>query len=335
MTQRYSHSALQLYRLCPLRFKGHYIDYLEPLQAVGRHDLDFGAAWHAGLAIVHRKGSISEAREVFTAAYPESKYPNPLPSYRGSITGKSFSNGLAALRAYRDRWEYDDQFHEVLSVEEYERTDEHALKLDLVTRDIRDGQVYGWDNKATSSYLNNDYWQRFDPDSQVRFYTDKIKDKYGHCGGFYINAARFYHYSKAYTPRTGPDKGVQKPAGDYVDFARMLFNPNEDCLELERDNRRYWIGRIEHDKFSGVWGYNDQACRQYGRECEYLKLCSAGYTWPRDEELILSYYRQQCPKVLDAGRCQLGLDHEGNCDPMIAVQDDYVVEEEEAEEAVS
>ena len=178
MTQRYSHSALQLYRLCPLRFKGHYIDYLEPLQAVGRHDLDFGAAWHAGLAIVHRKGSIAEAREAFTAAYPESTYPNPLPSYRGSITGKSFSNGLAALCAYRDRWEYDDQFHEVLSVEEYERTDEHALKLDLVTRDTRDGQVYGWDNKATSSYLNNDYWQRFDPDSQVRFYTDKIKARY-------------------------------------------------------------------------------------------------------------------------------------------------------------
>lgn len=330
--QRYSHSALQLYRLCPTRFKGHYIDHLEPIQSAGRHDLDFGAAWHDGLAVLHRKGTVKEAQAAFAATYPEAKYPNPLPSYRGGITGKSFANGLSSLATYRERFEQDDQYHEVLSVEEYQRTAEHTLKLDLVTRDTRDGQVYGWDNKATVSYLNNDYWQRYDIDSQVRFYTDQIKREHGHCGGFYINAARFYHYSKAYTPRTGIDKGIQKPAGDYVDLARMMFNPNEDCLQLERDNRTYWIDRIEHDKQTGVWGYNDQACRQYGRECEYLKLCSAGYVFPRDEELVLGYYKQQCPKVLDAGRCQLPLDHAGEHDTTVAVQEDYEIEE--TEEAV-
>ena len=334
MTVRYSHSALQLYRLCPLRYALHYQHNLEPLQPPGRHDLDFGAAWHDGLAILHQRGTVTRAQAVFTATYPEKKYPNPLPSFRGGVTGKSFSNGLAALQAYRERWYDDDKYHEVLSVEQYERTDEHALKLDLVTRDTRDGQVYGWDHKTTSSYLNNDYWQRFDPDSQVRYYTDYIKSQYGHCGGFYINAARFYHYSKAYTPRTGPEKGIQKPAGDYVDLARMLFNPNEDCLQLERDNRKYWIERIEHDKLTGNWGYNDQACRQYGRECEYLKLCSAGYTWPRDEELILSYYKQQCLKVLAEGRCQLGLGHEGDCNPTVTIKTDYEVEIE-VEEGVS
>ena len=329
MTTSYSHSAIQLYRLCPLRFKGHYIDCLEPLQPPSRHDLDFGAAWHAGVAWLRDGSTVDEARVKFTMAYPPSAYPNPLPSYRNSISGKSYSNGLNALQVYRDRWEDDDRHHEVLHVEErMTNNDGHTLKLDLITRDRRDGQVYGWDSKTTSSYLNGDYWQRYDPDSQVRFYTDHIKAKYGHCGGFYIDAARFYHYTKAYTPRTGPEKGVQKPAGDYVDFARMLFNPNEDCLQLERDNREYWIGRIEHDKTTGLWGYNDQACRQYGRECEYLKLCSAGYTFPRDEELVLSYYRQQCPRVLDAGRCQLGLDHAGECDPSVPVQDDYEIEPE-------
>lgn len=334
MAQRYSHSALQLYRLCGLRFKGHYVDHLEPLQPAGRHDLAFGAAFAAGQAVLRRQGTIAEAQAAFASEYPAEKYPNPLPSYRGGITGKSFANGINTLVDYRDRWAEDDKYHEVLSVEKRVDTNDHILKLDLVTRDIRDGQVYGWDSKATVSYLNNDYWQRFDPNSQVRFYTDYIKKEHGHCGGFYIDATRFYHYSKAYTPRVGPDKGVQKPAGDYADFARMLFNPNEDCLQLERDNMVYWIGRIERDKQTGVWGYNDQACHQYGRECEYLKLCSAGYSWPQDEELVLSYYRQQCPKVLSEGRCQLGLDHEGDHDPTVVVAEDYEIETE-VEDAVS
>lgn len=334
MTQSYSHSALQLYRLCPLRFKSHYIDHLEPIQPANRHDLDFGGAWAAGLAALRKECSVVAAQAAFAAHYPENKYPNPLPSYRNSTSGKSFSNGLKALSEHAIRWADDDRFHEVLHIEEKMKNDDgHTLKLDLITRDTRDGQVYGWDDKSTSSYLNNDYWQRYDPDSQVRFYTDHIKKQFGHCGGFYINAARFYHYSKAYTPRVGPDKGIQKPAGDYVDMARMLFNPNEDCLQLERDNRAYWIGRIEHDKATGAWGYNDQACRQYGRECEYLELCSAGYTWPRDEELILGYYKQQCPVVLEQGRCQLGLDHAGEHDTTVAVQEDYEIEPE-VEEAV-
>jgi len=204
----------------------------------------------------------------------------------------------------------------------------------LITRDSRDGQVYGWDSKTTASYLDNNYWGYLDPSSQVRTYADSIKRKFGHCGGFYIDAASFRHRSKAYTPRTGPDKGIQQPAGDWFSFARMCFNPNSNCLQLERDNFDYWVARIEADKASGLWGYNDQACHQFGRECEYLKLCSAGYVWPQDEELILNYYRQVCPRVLPEGRCQLDLGHEGDHDPIIPVPAQYVVELDEEEEAI-
>lgn len=327
---RYSHSSLQLYRLCPTRWKFHYQDHLEPTGFQSRHDLDYGGAYADGQAVLRRGGSIAEAQAAFALAYPAASYPSELPL---RSQGKTFSNGLSALAAYQTRWAEDDAYHEVLEVEERNpATDPYSLKLDLVTRDKRDGQIYAWDSKTTGSNLDNNFWARFDPNSQVRFYTDHVNSKYGSCGGFYIDVTRFYRYKKAYTPRSGPEKGIQKPAGEYHDFARMIFNPNPDCIQLERDNSAYWIGRIEADKLSGEWGYNDQACHQYGRECEYFKLCSAGYTFPRDEELVLGYYRQQCPKVLDAGRCQLDLGHKEDHDPTLPVVEDYVVETEEAEE---
>ncbi len=312
--RQYSHSSLSLYRLCPLRYKLRYIDHLEPIQSSGRHDLDFGAAWHAGLAAWYTTGNAGTALDCFAAAYPANQYPSVLPV---NSQGKTYENGLRGLAAYIERWQEDDKHWTVLSVEERETDDanDRVLKLDMVVRDDRDGQVYGVDHKASGGYLDARFWQRFEPNSQVRMYTDRLTERYGHCGGFIINAASFKHRSRAYTPRTGPDKGVQLPAGDWHSFARMTYNPNTNALQLERESSAYWVSRIESDRESGVWGYNDQSCHAYGRECEYYSLCSVGYSWPQDEELILNHYRQQCPRVLTEDRCQLDLEHEGECDP--------------------
>lgn len=330
----YSHSALSLYRLCPLRFSLHYIHKLVPLQPPARHDLDFGAAWDAGLnALYADGGNLRLAQEAFTEAYPSASYPNPLPI---RSQGKSFFNGLTALSSYCKRWHEEDSNWEVLEVQRRQKGDGYDLKLDLIIRDKRDGEVYGVDNKTTASYLDNEYWKRFQPSSQVRTYADYLKKRFGHCGGFIINVTTFKHRSRAYTPRQGPQKGEQLPAGDWFDFARMVFNPNAECLRLERESSAYWQMRIEADKAYGQWGYNDQSCHAFGRECEFYKLCEAGYSFPADEELVLSYYRQQCPKVLDAGRCQLRWKHEGECDPTIAMQRDFeiITEEDEFEDAI-
>lgn len=334
MNRPYSHSQLQTYRACPVKYKFYYVDQLASLQPGSRHDLDFGKAWHEAMRVLYTNGSVLEAQEAFADAYDSSQYPNPLPVWS---QGKSFINGYNAVGEYPERWQEDDQYWKVLSVEELkaERDDDYILRLDLVVQDTRDGQVYGVDHKATGKYLDQKYWMGFDPDSQIRFYADYITRKYGHCGGFYINAASFKHRSKAVTPRSGPDKGRQLPAGDWFSFARMLFNPNENALQLERDNMVYWTQRIQQDRQTGQWGYNDQQCYRGGIECEYLKICSAGYQWPRDRELLLSYYRQQCLEVLQDGRCVLDAGHDGDHLPTLPPEADFVIEtDEEIEEAV-
>lgn len=333
--RRYSHSMVALYRACPLRFKFHYQDKLEPIQPANRHDLDFGAAWDDGLTKWYRDGDASAALDAFAAAYPRANYPATLPV---NGQGKTFDNGLTALAAYITRWADDDAHWTVLHVNEKQTSDdgERTLKLDLVVRDDRDGLVYGIDSKTTASYLDGKYWSRYEPNSQVRMYTDHINEKFGHCGGFIINAASFKHRSRAYTPRTGPDKGTQLPAGDWFNFARMTYNPNANAIALERDNVDYWVARIKADELSGSWGYNDQSCHQYGRECEYYKLCSSGYSYPEDKELVLNDYRQMCPRVLTEGRCQLDLGHKGEHDAtvIVAPTEDFNIEEDEVENAI-
>lgn len=327
MTPAYSHSSLSTYRACALKYRLKYELKLVSIRPLSRHDADFGSAWDAGITALYQpSGSLVKAISAFSDAYPAAAYPAILPT---NSQGKTFSNGLSALKAYVEQWREDDSHHGVLHVQERnEDGGDRILKLDLITRDKRDGEVYGWDTKTTGGYLDNKYWGRFSPDSQVRFYAEYIKRKFGSCGGFYINATSFKHRSKAYTPRSGPDKGVQQPAGDWYSFGRMLFNPNSEALKLENDNFAYWSSRIEADKLSGGWGYNTQSCHMYGQDCEYLPICEPGYSWPQDEELIRGNYRQMCPKVLAEGRCQLDWQHEGEHDPTPPQQEDYQVEDD-------
>lgn len=322
---RYSHSQLSVYRACALKYYLKYEQKLVPQGPESRHDADYGNAWDAGLTAWYRDGDSGKALEAFAAAYPQSRYPAVLPV---NSWGKTFDNGLQGLADYITKWQDEDSHWSVLSVQEKQTSvdGERTLKLDMVIRDDRDGMVYGIDTKTTASYLDNKYWSRYEPNSQVRMYTDHLNETYGDCGGFIINAASFKHRSRAY-------KG--EPAGDWHSFGRMMFNPNASAIQLERDNFNYWVDRVEADKASGVWGYNDQSCHQYGRECEYYSICSAGYSWPRDSDLILEGYRQMCPKVLDGGRCQLDLGHDGDHDPVVVEVEEFQVEEDEVENAVT
>jgi hypothetical protein len=333
----YSYSQISKYAACPLLYRLHYVDNLTPLQDGGRHDLDFGSAMHDGLAVLYSpNGSVRAAAKAFSDSYPRERYPDPLPSWS---QGKSYTGGIDAIAAYAERYHEEDQHWEVLSVERMRVTDtdeeKRLVKLDMVVRDRRDGLVYGVDHKVTGRYLDAAYWLTFDPHSQIRQYVDHLQRKYGECGGFYVNALSLKHRSKAYTPRQGPDKGVRLSAGDWCDFKRMVFNPNAEAVEAERASFAAWVRRIEHSRASGEWPYNTDHCVRGGIICEYHRMCSAGYQWPLDRELIEAYYRQRCIRLASNGeRCWLEPGHEGEHDSTRPELPDYEVDlNEEIEEA--
>jgi hypothetical protein len=340
ITHRYSYSQINTYASCPTLYKLRYEDALVRL-GEGEHDLRFGKAWDAAMnALYAPSGTVVLARTAFATSYPESEYPAVLPSWS---QGKTFSSGLAGIAQYVEHWREEDQWWDVVSIQsrdkhETDDGDSRTVVLDLVVRDKRDGLIYGVDNKSTGKYLNADFWLQFDPHSQIRQYVDHLQRKYGECGGFYINAAGFRTRTKAYTPRTGPDKGVQLPAGDWRDFKRMCFNPNADAIAAERVNFSSWVRKIEGDRESGVWGYNTDYCKRGPITCPYHVICSAGYQWPRDAQLIEAHYQQRCTRIAaDGERCWLkphGEDIEH--DSTRPVRADFEIElDEEIEEAIS
>jgi hypothetical protein len=299
--------------------------------------LRFGKAWDAAMNAWYKRGNVEIAQRAFEDTYPQADYPATLPYWS---TGKTYASGLVGIADYVDKWQEEDQWWEVVSVQsrdnhETDDGDSRTVVLDLVVRDRRDGLIYGVDSKSTGKYLNSDYWLQFDPHSQIRQYMDHLQGKYGEVGGFYINAASFRHRTKAYTPRTGPDKGVQLPAGDWRDFKRMSFNPNREAIQAERDNFTSWVRKIEADRKAGTWGYNTNYCKRGAILCAYHKICEAGYQWPRDRELIDSQYRERCTRIAASGeRCWLAPGHEGEHDSTRPVRQDPEIDLcEEIEEA--
>lgn len=339
-SHRYSYSQIQLYAECPTKYLHRYINCLTPLAGESEHDLRYGKAIDAALnAYYGRDRSVLDASIAFQESYPESDYPVTLPNWS---LGKTFQNGLSALAAYAEHWQRDDENWEIVGVQSSQRSEEDDLdsdrlvRIDLVIRDLRDGLIYGVDHKSTGKYLDQDYNLKFKIHSQIRQYVDRLQRKHGECGGFYINALSFRHRSKAYTPRSGPDKGIQLPAGDWHSFKRLVFTPNREAIRTERVNFDSWVAKIESDRTTGVWGYNTDQCVKGSIICPYHEICSAGYSWPRDEDLIRNYYRQRCIRLTGNGeRCWLAPGHEGECDSTRPqVVEPEVEFDEEIEEAV-
>lgn len=337
--RRYSYSQIQIYAACPLKYSFRYLHQLVPLAGESSHDLKFGRAIDAALSAYYINNlSVVEAKSAFILSYPASDYPETLPYWS---PGKTFNNGLNAISAYDEHWQEDNQQWEVVGVQSSQSVEDvdsdRLVKIDLVIRDRRDGLIYGVDFKSTGKYLDKDFNAKFDPHSQIRQYVDRLQRKYGEVGGFYIDALSFRHRTKAYTPRQGPDKGVQLPAGDWYAFKRLVFNPNAEAVNAERDNFDSWVRKIEADRANGQWGYNTEQCVRGPLVCEYYQICSAGYQWPRDRELIENYYRQQCIRLVNGERCQLEphgpeIEHDATkrAQPEFEIEQDDEIEEAEA-----
>ena len=287
----YSNSQLQSYKSCPLQFHYYWDLHLRRLDdEVSDHHLRFGAAIHAGLEQIYRGNGVNAARSAFADAYPRQLDPND--------KAKTRDTGLTTLVEYVKRWHEEDRQWRVLEIET-RSDDPWSVKPDIVLENIAHGGIYLMDHKTTGQYLNYQYWEKFEPNSQITHYLDYAQSKYGPVEGFIINAISFRYRERAY-------KG--EPAGFWCKFERQTFNRNPAQLQYERESRADWITQIEQSRESGFWRTNTDACWR----CQYRIICAAGWTWPDDSDLIANQYYQACDALMmHDDHCTLAAGHEG------------------------
>lgn len=301
----YSNSQLQSYKNCPLQYRFYWDLKLRKLDdEAGEHHLRFGHAFHEGLAVLYGANYMEQLTKTTWARAEnavQTGYPTQLDI---ADKAKTQENALATLASYVRRWQQEDLAKwKVLEIET-RSDDPWSVKPDVVLEDREHGGIYLMDHKTTGAYLNYQYWERFQPNSQITHYLDYAQSKWGPIEGFIINAISFRYRERAY-------KG--EPAGFWCAFERQMFNRRPEQLEYERLSRADWIASIERSHTSGFWRTNTDSCRF----CQYKPICQPGWTWEDDRELIEIQFYQCCDTLLDNDdHCVLALDHEGKCSPL-------------------
>lgn len=290
----YSNSYLQRYRDCPLACYYHNeLKLRKREEGAESHHMAYSRAFHDGLRHLYLGDTLRAAQDAFLEGYPRQLDEGDL--------AKTRQNGVTCLGDYAKRWLTEDKRYRVLQCETMDNQDDgFVVKLDLVWQDRESEQILGCDHKVTGKYLNYDYWQQFEPNSQIVEYVRYVKEKFGYCDGFVINAIALRYLQRA---------SKNGPAGPWFNFERQMFNVNERQMQVDIESRRYWIGRIEESKRTNHWGMNTGQCRF----CEYRDLCKAGWFYPEDAELIDISYRRICGRWFGEPLtpCQLDREHEG------------------------
>lgn len=250
---------------------------------------------HAGWESLYLDGDVAKAKALIHQWYPTQLDPNDF--------AKTAANGCFTLDCYIKQYGWDKQWR-IIANEAMDHTeDNYAVKLDLVVEDAQTGDILGVDHKFSGSYLDYKFFNKFNPNSQVTQYYRYIKEKYGRCDGFVINAVGMRYRQRAY-------KG--EPAGFWCAFERQVLSRTQQQIDQDQESKQYWIDAIELAKSTGIYGMNTDACWR----CEYQPICASGWTWNEDQELITNLFTSVCEKYIPEtnSHCKLTFGHEGEHD---------------------
>lgn len=326
----YSNSEIQKWKNCPLSWRFAYdLGLVSREGDDSQHHQKFGAAYHDGLAELYRGHGLRAAQAEFIRGYPTQLDPDD--------RAKTQANGVSALAQYVRQWKDEDKKWRVVEIET-QSDDEEAwsVKPDLVMENMDWGGIYLWDHKTTGSIINAKYWEQFNPNSQITHYMSYGREKFGEIAGFIINAISFQYRAPK---KSNGDSNVllceendpKKPwlaFSDYetrfvkgryhrdmvaawgfsVQFERQMFNRRDEQLEYEQLSREAWIRDLEAARSTGFYRSNTDSCRR----CDFKSICSAGWEWELDEELILTQFRRACRQRFGSSQhCILDLNHDG------------------------
>lgn len=273
-----SYSRMQQYMNCPLAYRFRYVIGLrleEDKKGTESHDSTFGTAIHSALECFYRGGKYVDMVDIFSKGYPIQLNPDD--------NAKTKENGIKLLRRYYE--EYSSFRNDIKVIESEVLTDfeyegiEFTVKMDLVYENIRFGGIYGMDHKTTSKSLGAYYFNKFNPSHQIDIYSLYMREKFGDASGIYIDAMQFGFRKRAY-------KG--EPAGFHCKLDRELFDRNNEQIDQFIDDVKYWKDKMIEDENRGVFGRDTSTCSW----CDYNNVCSSGWIWELDEELIMQQYKK-------------------------------------------
>lgn len=274
-----SHSRVSCFNGCPAQYKYKYIDELTLIEKREfQNDSLFGSAIHRGLQVHYQGGDVSKVKEAFKEVYSSDLSP--------ADEAKSLEGGLLCLEAYIAHYREMDKDWRVIETELKDTVlngeDSHNLVVDLIAEHIPSKTIYAWDHKTVGAEkMKYGFWKRYELDAQVTMYTEYIRQKYGSCAGFYVNAIAVGHRKRMY-------KG--EPAGYYQRFERNLFERSDEQIDAWKKSDSEWRALMDYAMASGSY---PKALNGLCGYCEFQQLCLSA-----DNEQVKEIMYQQKKKAV-------------------------------------
>lgn len=134
---------------------------------------------------------------------------------------------------------------------------------------IQQGNYYVTDVKTTNRTVDQSYFNRFSPDTQMTLYTLAGHTAFGiPVEGVMVDAC-----------------SVQREKGS---FSRQLVPRSLHQIEEWQEQLIYWLMQLNQCASSSTWPRNDAACEMYGG-CPYRKVCSKSTQSEADDCLTYEY----------------------------------------------
>lgn len=333
----FSYSTLSKFHDCDYKGYLYHIVGLRPreIRQDDHHSL-YGIAFAAALETFYKSGlknddhSTRNVLQVFESSFI---------GLNSSERAKTLENGKIALARYIAKYSELDKEYEILEVEQGDYTDDGLIvHPDLIVRQKSNGNVYGVDHKVSgkyetdggarkgsSGYLGQDWFAKYENSHQIGIYARYIREKYGQCAGFIINAIGLVWTEKPKLFRIGDDEASaysnvigrksetsyqKKNYGGYhlaatglrVNFARHTFEAGKEQIEnveISTDGKINQIYRAAKALELGVeilyaFPQNDGHCWK----CEYSPACRPGYVWPTHSEVIQNHCKLVCNEIV-------------------------------------
>lgn len=292
MKRLLTHSRLKDARAC-LRL--HHFKYDLGYRPVVEADATrFGSLIHRGLEAWWRFGQL-DGRFGDNIALESALVAARTPIDDVALDPFDLARAEELLRGYHARWRMD---YEVLDVEKRfqgelvnpstgatSRTWLLGGKIDAIARD-RQGRVLVVEHKTSSEDISpgSDYWIRLRMDAQVSIYHDGARVLGHDVEGCLYDVVKKpgIRPLKANTRRDAdetPAEFAERLRADIAAAPEKYFQRGEVVrLEEDLEEHRFdlWqLGQILREaEAAGRFPRNPDACKRYGRSCEYLPVCS-------------------------------------------------------------